>query len=268
MSKNNNAWVQQMEDLATAANVGHVDIVVDQMGSTTRVLPAMKVMHPPMPWFSLFSGTPEEPLVDQAPILMRISLDNWRHKAWLEELVRHFAAEPRLLVLVSPMPFEALAKALQALSQLEWGGQTGLLRFYDPRVLPWLLTDVLQEQQRARFLGVALFIGWLDRDQLPEWRPGAYQTGQPVPDRQAPIVLDDAQFDRLGSVSDAQALVPTVAARLPELSAEDCFARCYQLVLQASASNYFGDLKAYAALQLDKPAVQPEPPAPSWPGFF
>lgn len=241
------AWLAQIESLCAAAPIDHIDVIVDQMALKMALLPGLHALQPPIPWSSLFSGTPEEPLLEQAPLLMRITLDAWRHRAWLAELLSHLAATPRLTVLVTPMPFDVLATALQALSQLEWGGQNGMLRFYDPRVLPQLLTNVLDPEQRQRFLQLVLFWGWLDRDQSPVWHPGTYRCDQQAPHSAAPIALTDAQFDRLGCISDAQGLMTTVERLIPGVLQEVCFGRAYRWVLQASEENYFGDLKAYVA---------------------
>ncbi|WP_226478236.1 DUF4123 domain-containing protein [Pseudomonas sp. MWU16-30323] len=243
-------WIKQIESLCSSANVGHVDVLVDQAAWDVSILPTLRLMEPGMSWFSLFSATPEEALLTQAPILMRIKLDDWRHTAWLEELVGEVGHLPRLMLLISPMPFDVLAKSLQGLSQLEWGGQSGLLRFYDPRVMPELLASVLSPEQKALFLRVTLFWSWLDRDQQPVWQPGTYRSNQTLAETCPPIHLDDAQFDRLGSLSDAQSLLDVARARFSEFSHEQCFAWCYRLVLQASQENYFGDLKVYAKLHL------------------
>ncbi|NWD27306.1 DUF4123 domain-containing protein [Pseudomonas yamanorum] len=243
-------WIKQIETLCASANVGHVDVLVDQAAWDVSILPTLRLMEPGMSWFSVFSATPEEALLTQAPILMRIKLDDWRHTAWLEELVGEVGHLPRLMLLISPMPFDVLAKSLQGLSQLEWGGQSGLLRFYDPRVMPELLASVLSPEQKELFLRVTLFWSWLDRDQQPVWQPGTYRSNQTLAETLPPINLDDAQFDRLGSISDAQSLLEVARAKFPSLSRELCFACCYRLVFQASQENYFGDLKVYAKLHL------------------
>lgn len=245
-------WLAQIENLCACAPLDHVDIIVDQMALEVALLPGMRALQPSIPWFSLFSGTPEEPLLEQAPLLMRITFGEWRQRAWLAELLGHLGAQPRLTVLVTPVPFDVLAPALQALSQLEWGGQTGMLRFYDPRVLPKLLTSVLDAEQQQRFLQLALFWGWLDRDQTPVWQPGTCRCDQQVPHSTDPIALTDAQFDRLGSISDAQGLLTTVERLMPGLLQEARFEHAYGWVQQASEENYFGDLKAYVAANWGK----------------
>ncbi|HEF4762079.1 TPA: DUF4123 domain-containing protein [Pseudomonas putida] len=239
-------WLDQLEGLSRAANLNHVDLIVDQAGSDISLLPGLGAITPAISWFSFFNATPEETLMPQAPILMRINLDDWRHKAWLEEIIEHMGHMPRLVLLISPIPFDVLSKTLQGLSQLEWGGQSGLLRFYDPRVLPELLASVLDPEQKKRFLEQALFWSWLDRDQRIVWQPGTYGSNQVFEEAISPVVLTDSQFDRLGCISDAQDLLGIAAKTFSKLTNEECFARCCQVVLQANSENYFGDMEAYA----------------------
>lgn len=240
-------WLDQLEGLCRAADLDHVDLIVDQAGSDISLLPALEAIEPAIPWFSFFSATPEETLLPQAPILMRISLNDWHHKALLEEIIEQMGHMPRLMLLISPIPFDVLTKTLQGLSQLEWGGQSGLLRFYDPRVLPQLLASVLDPEQKQRFLSQALFWSWLDRDQRIVWQRGTYGSDQVLEEVNTPVVLTDTQFDRLGCISDAQKLIGIAVKAYSQFSSEECFARCYCVVLQASSENYFGSLNVYVA---------------------
>ena len=121
MNPSFDVWLEQITDMVAAAGLNHVDVLIDQANCDLAILPGLALMEPAMPWFSLFSGLPEEALLEQAPLLIRISLDEWRHKSWLGELVEHLAPQSRLLVLLSPLPFESLAKTFQGLSQLEAG---------------------------------------------------------------------------------------------------------------------------------------------------
>jgi hypothetical protein len=132
MQQNYKQWLDQLEGLCRAADLNHVDLIVDQAGSNVPLLRGLESIAPAVPWCSFFSATPEETLLVHAPILMRLSLDDWRHKTWLEEIIEHMGHLPRLMLLISPIPFDVMSKALQGLSQLEWGGQSGVLRFYDP----------------------------------------------------------------------------------------------------------------------------------------
>ena len=111
------------------SGIQHVDLLLDQTAWHNYALPGLRQINPPVPWFSLFSGTPEENMLDHAPLLMRLDFGHWQHEAWLEELITHCATDARLLVLVSALDFEALAHALRALLQFNWGGCPGLLRY-------------------------------------------------------------------------------------------------------------------------------------------
>nr|WP_262923803.1 MULTISPECIES: DUF4123 domain-containing protein [Pseudomonas] len=232
--------------MATAANLGHVDALVDQTNCELPILPGLRAMQPAMPWFSLFTGLPEEALLEQAPLLMRISLADWRHKNWLGELVEHLAPQSRLLLLLSPLPFDSLTETLQGLSQLEWGGLTGLLRYYDPRVFPHLLSQVLSDEQNKQFLRVALFWSWLDLDLQPTWQPGTYHSDTPLPELQPPIVLTDEQYFRLGGIGDAHQVMEVATEHMSNSTKEERFGACYRLILKAAEENYFGELDGYA----------------------
>lgn len=191
--------------------------------------------------------------MDQAPILMRVQLDDWRHKSWLYELTTQNSTSQGVLALVSPLPFEMLSQALQAVSQMQWGDLTGILRFYDPRVFSNLLNGVLDLAQRQRFLELAVCWSWLDRDQQSVCQVGAYHFGIDLSEVSGPILLNDDQVDRLGFGSDAHGLLDIAQTAFPEYNREACFTQCQRLVLQARAEHYFGDLRAYATLNVRRP---------------
>jgi len=247
MHEQNISWMEQIETLCAGADQRHVDVIVDQAGWSMSVLPALNRMKPPMPWYSLFTHTPEEALLDDAPILMRFALDDWAQKMWLEELLNEVAPLSRLILLISPLPFETLSVRLRGLSQLEWGGQTGTLRYFDPRVLRTLLESVLSEAQRDRFLRVARFWGWLDRDRKPAWREGAYEGDSASSAETLPIELTDGQYDSLGCIGDAHSCTKLFARDFPGISGEESFACSYRLACNASNDGYFGGLVNYYA---------------------
>lgn len=250
MQNPHKAWLTHIEHLCATANLEWVDVLVDHAGWRSSVLPALKYLQPNVEWFSLFAGTPEEALLAQAPILMRLQLQDSGHKAWLLELLEQAAPQSRVLLLMSPLPFEPLAEQLRALSRLEWAGQVGVLRYFDPRVFSTSVNSVLNPAQKQRFMQLALFWGWLDRDGRPAWQVGCYGVeGAPSHDLSA-VQLLDAQFDRLGSIGDAQSLLNYAMRAFPQLSGEQCFAGCYRLVGQASDEGYFGDLNVYAEKHL------------------
>jgi hypothetical protein len=244
-------WLEQIEQVCATADVHKVDVLLGQAGWGACAIPVLEAIHPKVPWFSLFTGTPEENLLDQAPLLMRLDLTIWRHEAWLEDLIEHAASEDRLLLLISPLPFDELSHALRALSQLQWGGQSGLLRFYDPRIFPMLINSILTPGQREHYLGVASYWGWLDRDQRAQWLQGHCLEERSRPDVPPYVELNDEQFERMGRITDAHKLLN--GGKFEDLGEgrEQRFALLYSLISQASQENYFGNLSEYVKRRLN-----------------
>lgn len=243
-------WQEQIEQVCASVAIQQVDLLLDQTAWNNCVIPALKMLSPEVPWFSLFSATPEENLLDQSPVLMRLDLTHWQHKAWLEELMTHCAVDARLLVVISPLPFEVLSHALQALSQIKWGGQSGLLRYYDPRIFPLLMASILTDDQRAVYVSVACYWGWLDRDDRPQWLQGNCQTYQGGTQVSPGMDLSDQQCDLIGCIGDAQRLLD--GGNFDDLGEgpEQRFASLYSFVIRASRESYFGDLAEYVRQKL------------------
>lgn len=238
-------WQEQIEQVCASVAIQQVDLLLDQTAWNNCAIPALKMLSPEVPWFSLFSATPEENLLDQAPLLMRLDLTHWQHKAWLEELMTHCAMDARLLVVISPLPFEVLSHALQALSQIKWGGQAGLLRYYDPRIFPLLMASILTDDQRAEYLKVACYWGWLDRDDQPQWIEGIEDPQKNNIVIPAWIDLNDQQCELIGCISHAQQLLDGGNFNQMETSQEQRFTSLYALAMQACQENYFGSLTEY-----------------------
>lgn len=238
-------WLEHIQALCARAGLTCIDVIVDHAGWDQSVLPALRVLRPIAPWSSLFTGTPEEQLLAHAPIVMRLSLNEPGHKAWLEEMLRALGDTSRLMLLLSPLPFADLAPMLRGLSRFEWGSRGGLLRYFDSRVFATLLSTVLSETQKEQFLQLGLFWGWVDCDLQLVWERGSYtSTADPQPFN-APIVLNDEQFNCLGCISDAYKVRLVARDIWPQLSIEQCFQRCYDLALRASREGYLGDLQEY-----------------------
>ncbi|AQY69457.1 DUF4123 domain-containing protein [Pseudomonas veronii] len=235
-------WQDQIEQVCASLGLLQVDLLLDQSDWNNCAVPALKTLRPEVPWFSLFSGTPEENLLDQAPLLMRLDLAHWQHKAWLEELMIHCATDARLLVVISPLSFKSLSHALQALSQMKWGGESGLLRYYDPRIFPLLMSSILTDVQRVEYLKVACYWGWLDRDDQSQWIEGIAQPQKNTIAIPTWIDLDDQQCELIGCISDAQKLLDGGNFNYLETSQEQRFATLYSVTVQASQENYFGSL--------------------------
>ena len=248
-------WQEQIEQVCTQVGSEHVDLLLDQSAWNNCAIPALKILRPEVQWFSLFSGTPEESLLEKAPLLMRLDLAHWQHQAWLEELMNHCATDARLLVVISPLSFDDLSHALQALSQMQWGGQAGLLRYYDPRIFAPLMSSILTSEQREQYLHTASYWGWLDRDAQPQWLPGTCQAHQKRIDVSPFLVLSDQQCELIGCIGDAQMLLDSGDFEYLETSQERRFTSLYSLIVQASQENHFGDLTEYINSKLSPETV-------------
>jgi hypothetical protein len=249
-------WLEQIEQVCASAEVQEVDLLLDQAAWSHCAVPGLQVLSPKAPWFSLFKGMPEEKLLDQAPLLMRLDLTIWQHRAWLEELIEHGASEARLMVLVSSLRFEELSHALQALFQMKRGGQAGLLRFYDPRIFPLLINTILTREQRAEFLQVARCWGWLDRDGQPQWLPGTRQKKQEGIQVSPFVELSNEQCARIKCIGEAQQLLTGGEFVHLDDSREQRFNLLHSLILQARQESYVGDFSDYVRKNLPVLSVQ------------
>jgi hypothetical protein len=242
-------WLEQMEQVCENAGIEHVDILLDQAAWMNAAMPMLQIIMPVAPWFSLFTGTPEEHLLHKAPLLIRLTLRQPQHRSWLIELLTHCARE-RLLALISPLPFEVLSHALRALCQAERGGRGVLLRYYDPRVFPLLVSSVLTVEQRMEFRRVAYYWTWVDRDDQPQWLLGGTDVPPGSTNISGGIELTDLQCDALGCISDAHKLMMGEQfAHLGE-SNEKRFSFLYKCALEAAGKNYFGDLAEYVGRRI------------------
>lgn len=249
-------WLEQIEQVCASVDVQEVDVLLDQAGWSHCAVPGLQALSPKAPWFSLFTDTPEEKLLDQAPLLMRLDLTVWQHRAWLEELIEHGASEARLMVVVSSMRFEELSHALQALLQVRWGDRSGLLRFYDPRIFPLLLNTILTHEQRAEFLQVASCWGWLDRDGQPQWRPGTRQRKQSGVEVSPFVRLNNEQCARVISIGEAQQLLNGGQFDHLDSTREQRFELLYSLILQAKQESYLGNFIDYIRQNLSVPSLR------------
>lgn len=239
----NRHWMQQFESLCGTAGLDYIDVLIDQAGTNQPLQSAMRQLSPAVRWFTLFDDTPEAGTPEYSPILMRLHFAVSSHRMWLEQLIEHFADTPRLTVLISPLSFDLLSNHLQALSQVRWEEQTGLLRYYDNRIFPSLFTHVLTVEQQAAFTDIALFWGWRDRDGMPVWKAGSFSSTKKLAEKPELSRVDDAQVDSMGCISDAEVLMATFNDAT--LSKEANFARCLLLAFKASSEGYTGTLAAW-----------------------
>ncbi|MGB9094926.1 DUF4123 domain-containing protein [Erwinia sp.] len=231
-------WLAQCESLCSAAEIGHIDVIIDR-AAVELVSGALRRITPPLQWGSLSEGTAEEESLEEGPIVVRFSWSTWQHKSLLSELMHQYSDDHRLMLIISPLSFTLLKEHLSNLTQLQWRDQSGILRFNDPRVFPELLEHVLTVTQQELFTRLAFFWGWLDRDLHYVWKRGTYSPQGAGMDRGEIIKLDDGQIERIGCISDAEMLARTMPNK--GLSHEQKFGLCFSAALSASQE---GDAKS------------------------
>lgn len=227
-------WVDLLEKACAKVSGNCLDIIIDQAGSGTAVLASVRSLKPPLLWYSLFTGLPEEGMEYEAPLLVRIDLADPLQRQWLLGLMRYLDGQPRLLALVSPWPFPALAEHLVRCLEVSNGGYVGVLRYHDPRLFPLLFSHVLQPEQQHPWLCPAMFWSWLDQDRAPKRLAGALTAPVSADDFNI-IELSDSQLEVLGCAADATAAMPNLSDAFPaEWSAEQRFQACYAAMLEAT----------------------------------
>ncbi|KGT91275.1 hypothetical protein NG99_16845 [Erwinia typographi] len=233
-------WLQQAESLCSGAGLDYIDVLVDQAGTGQPLQDALSQLSPDVRWFELFAGTPEGGTLEYSPVLIRLVFAVTSHRMWLEQLLEYFSETPRLTLLISPLAFDLLCRHLQALSQVRWEEQTGLLRYYDNRVFPSLLTHVLTAGQQAAFTDIALFWSWRDRDGEIVWKSGSFSPTRTLDDAPDLSRVDDAQVNLMGCISDAEALMKE--KNVSNISQENHFAHCLDIAFKANYAGYLGEL--------------------------
>ncbi|GLK90279.1 DUF4123 domain-containing protein [Pseudomonas turukhanskensis] len=202
---------------------------------------------------SLFTGLPEAHLIDLAPLLIEVDLNEPLQRLWFENLLTTVDPRSGVLALHSPWPFRDLCQFFGHCMEARFGGAVGLFRYYDPRIFPPLMRDVLEPEQRQRLLRPAISWCWLDRDGMPQRLAGLAEPPEFV-DKQDPFELTDPQLETLGCVADATAALRTFVDGVPDCESEQTFQRCYAAMLEATRIGLIVDSQrqAFALEQLSK----------------
>ncbi|KAA6167936.1 DUF4123 domain-containing protein [Pseudomonas marginalis] len=228
------SWIKLLEVSCSQVSITRLDIIIDQAGSESSLLPSVLSVDPALAWYSLFTGLPEAGADELAPLLVRVDLAQPLQRQWLSGLVQTLNGRSQLLVLASLWPFQALADHLSQCLEVRNGGYLGLLRYYDPRLFPLLFSHVLEPEQQQPLLRPAVFWSWLDRDGRAQRLLGRGDT-QALPEDFTAIELSDAQLETLSCASDATVAMVSLVDALPlEWSAEQHFQTCYAAMLDAS----------------------------------
>ncbi len=236
-------WIASLETSITDVNLSYLDIIVDQSGGEFFLLPALQSFSPEIRWCSLFQGLPEESMADEVPILLRIDLTQSDQRQWMDEIILPLGRKSRLLVLCSPWSFKSLSQYLIQCVEVTYAEQTGILRFFDPRIFPVLLSHILDKEQQQQFQRPALFWSWLDRDEIPRFVLGTGDLGS-IDNPIGKIDLTDKQLESLLCVSDAHLLMPQLnPCDYPDVAREHLFNLCYALMVEASDAQVLLDDK-------------------------
>lgn len=228
-------WMAKLDASCARLKVDTINVLIDQTGCGLSLKASLKTFQPPLAWCSLFDGLPEEVLEDEAPLLIALSLSRPMERQWLKELMAEFAPQGRILLLCSAWPFMYLASHLKQCIDARWGERAGILRFYDPRLFPVLVNQVLDRSQQLSLHQPALLWSWQDRD-----GNDCVLFGNPTPpdnSKATSFEFTDEQIDRLITASDAMLLTRYVEGiQRYNLSEEQLFTHCYNGLLDATAS--------------------------------
>lgn len=226
-------WISRIDLACARLKVDTVSILIDQTGSGLSLKASLNTFQPPLEWCSLFEGLPEEVLENDAPLLIELSLSRPMERQWLCELMVELAPQGRILLLCSAWPFMQLSAHLRQCVDARWGEQTGILRFYDPRLFLTLVNHVLNPQQQLSIQRAVIFWTWQDRD-----GNDCVHYGEPAPPdtvMKAGFEFTDDQIDKLITAGDATLLARYVqSAQRYSLSKEQLFTHCYNALLEAT----------------------------------
>lgn len=225
-------WISLLGSQCKKVGGKYLDLIIDQSGLKFSVIPACNILS--IEWQSLWQGLPEEIVVNEAPLLIRIDLENSLQRQWVDEMCNENAKNNVLLALCSPWSLDSLVSWLQKCIDGRYEGRPGIFRFYDPRLFPLLTADLLNEEQIAQIHRPVVFWSWMDRDGVPQLITGngaAHVSGE----KGSHIDLSDRQLEYLMCVCDANIMLKYRQAEIPEhISQESIFQVCYKAMCEAS----------------------------------
>lgn len=236
-------WLDKIQ--LTCQQIGHnyIDMIIDQCGVNFSVIPALSGFSPAIRWQSLYQGLPENIYLDDAPLLVRIKLEDAQQVQWLYALAHEAAVTAPLLVLGSSWRFDVLAEWLVRCIDAEHEGCAGIFRFWDTRIFSYLFTHVLNSEQQSTLHRPVLFWSWLDRDGAPVLLEGNGSTWDEK-DVSEKIVLTDNQFESLMCLCDAkQLLIYQPLSEKIFMSRESEFAAYFKAMLAATKEGVLFDDK-------------------------
>lgn len=179
-----------------------------------------------IPYVSLFENTPEQSLLDIAPLLVDLARTNADQRAKLLSLAQELAyAAPCISWFEADASIQRIAEHLRLFHTVDLSeGQAMLMRWYDTRILPvWLAC--LTEQQSGAFSACIHRWQYVDRSgdiaslPLKKCLPAFPAEGPygraliSLTDQQYGLLIDAAQLDIL--LKHLQRIIPDEVGRLP-----------------------------------------------------
>ena len=234
-------WVSKLEPLCAEIETEYLDFIIDQSGLDYSIIPALEEFSPPLQWQSLYLGLPEESLPEIAPLLIRIVLNAPLQRQWFIELAYKTQTRTPLLAIGSQWSFSTLAEWLTDCVDATHEGRSGLFRYFDARLFPWLFSDILQPEQQVQLRRPALFWSWLDLDARPALLIGH---GAPLGrgEKCQKIAFSDEQFEVMMCLCDVRLFLRHRS--LPNSwfsSQEERFSACFRAMLDATKNGILLD---------------------------
>jgi hypothetical protein len=180
-------------------------------------------------WANLFGDDKRPALTEASPLLFEIAFSNGRPAKrrllqWLDDNGRDSSS---LLLISSPLSFQSLLEGLArrcdgVLSE----GEAIVMRFFDTRVFPQLL-DVMTEDERRIWLGIASGWWYVDRDGSTVH---VSSECQPEDSCVAPMMVADSQMSRLLDASEIDQVAYLLESNVPEQFGSTSRAERYRLI--------------------------------------
>lgn len=200
------AWLESIRRLCQQIGQKYIDVIVDQCGVDYSVIPALSGFSPVIKWQSLYKGLPEDIYPGEAPLLVRVMLDDLQQWSWLQALAKEMSSTAPLLVLCSSWPLSRLGEWLTQITNARQEGREGIFRFWDTRIFAYLFTDILNTEQQEQLKRPVICWGWQDRDGQAVFFAG----GGRIPKREElaqQLDFSDSQYEKFMCLCDAKRFV-------------------------------------------------------------
>ncbi|MWV14828.1 DUF4123 domain-containing protein [Pseudomonas sp. L-22-4S-12] len=197
-------WLTNLTRSAAQAKLPYIDVLVDATNLDFPLAERLAGLHPPAQQDAILRHTPEQEVAQVGPWLLRLDNSNAEHQQLLTDLSNCPRSHQHLLALTSPWDFLELATHLGHCTQAEWndGQSSGLLRFFDPRLL-LAVSEALNPQQ-SWFHAAVVTWHWRNRDGEAQQLAGHCQRSSELQSPLPVLRLERAQVVHLQAWSLAE----------------------------------------------------------------